>query len=76
MPILKMKHINKNRIFISILLVTLFYVGFTIFSDVDKIKNDYQNFNFFYFLPVLPILFISMLILAAWCVCLISDTSL
>ena len=55
-----MKHINKNRIFISILLVTLFYVGFTIFSDVDKIKNDYQNFNLFYFLPVLPILFISM----------------
>jgi uncharacterized protein (TIRG00374 family) len=55
-----MKHINKNRIFISILLVTLFYVGFTIFSDVDKIKNDYQNFNLFYFLPILPILFISM----------------
>ncbi|RZD37999.1 MAG: hypothetical protein CXT78_15435 [Thaumarchaeota archaeon] len=55
-----MKHISKNRIFISILFVTLFYVGFTIFSDVDKIKNDYQNFNLFYFLPVLPILFISM----------------
>ena len=55
-----MKYINKNRIFISILLVTLFYVGFTIFSDVDKIKNDYQNFNLFYFLPILPILFLSM----------------
>ena len=55
-----MKHIKKNRIFISILLVTLFYIIFTIFSDIEEIKNDYQNFNLFYFLPVLPILFISM----------------
>jgi glycosyltransferase 2 family protein len=55
-----MKHIEKNRIFISILLVTLFYITFTIFSDIDKIKNDYQNFNVFYFLPILPILFLSM----------------
>lgn len=55
-----MKHIKKNRIFISILLVTLFYIAFTIFSDIDKIKNDYQNFNVFYFLPILPILFLSM----------------
>tara|TARA_B110001454_G_scaffold102193_1_gene96471 strand:- start:220 stop:1152 length:933 start_codon:yes stop_codon:yes gene_type:complete len=55
-----MKRIDKNRIFISILLATLFYIAFTIFSDIDKIKNDYQNFNIFYFLPVLPILFLSM----------------
>lgn len=57
-----MNHIKKNRIFISILLVTLFYIIFTIFSDIDKIKNDYQNFNFFYFLPILPILFFSMFV--------------
>jgi len=55
-----MKHIKKNRIFISILLVTLFYIIFTIFSDIEEIKNDYQNFNVFYFLPILPILFLSM----------------
>jgi glycosyltransferase 2 family protein len=55
-----MKHIKKNRIFISILLITLFYIIFTIFSDIDKIKNDYENFNIFYFLPILPILFLSM----------------
>jgi uncharacterized protein (TIRG00374 family) len=55
-----MKHIDKNRIIVSILLVTLFYIAFTIFSDIDKIKNDYQNFNIFYFLPILPILFLSI----------------
>lgn len=55
-----MKHINKNRIFISILLVTLFYIIFIFYSDFDKIKINYQNFDIFYFLPVLPILFFSM----------------
>ena len=55
-----MKQINKNKIFISILLITIFYILLTIFSDIDKIKVDYQNFNIFYFLPILPILFLSM----------------
>ncbi|KAF6245763.1 lysylphosphatidylglycerol synthase transmembrane domain-containing protein [Nitrosopumilus sp. b2] len=55
-----MKNIKKNRIFLSIILVTLFYVMFTIFSDVEKIKVDYQNFNFYYFLPILSILFLSI----------------
>ena len=55
-----MKYINKNRIFISILLITLFYIIFIFYSDFDKIKTNYQNFNILYFLPVLPILFFSM----------------
>jgi len=55
-----MKQISKSKIFISILLITIFYILLTIFSDIDKIKVDYQNFNVFYFLPILPILFLSM----------------
>jgi glycosyltransferase 2 family protein len=55
-----MKYINKNRIFISILLITLFYIIFIFYSDFDKIKINYQNFDIFYFFPVLPILFFSM----------------
>jgi glycosyltransferase 2 family protein len=55
-----MKYVNKNRIFISILLITLFYIIFIFYSDFDKIKTNYQNFNILYFLPVLPILFFSM----------------
>ena len=55
-----MKYINKNRIFISILLITLFYIIFIFYSDFDKIKTNYQNFYILYFLPVLPILFFSM----------------
>lgn len=55
-----MKYFNKNRIFVSILLVTLFYILIVLFSDFDKIKTNYQNFNIYYFLPILPILFFSM----------------
>ena len=55
-----MKYFNKNKIFVSILLVTLFYVAIVLFSDFDKIKTNYQNFDILYFLPILPILFFSM----------------
>ncbi len=57
-----MKQISKNKIFISILLITVFYIILTIFSDIEKIKGDYQNFNISYFLPIFPILFLSMLL--------------
>ena len=53
---------KRNTIIFSVVGIILFYVIFSIFSDIDKISDHFQNFNFLFLPLILSIQFLALFI--------------
>lgn len=51
-----MRTFQLNSIVIVIVLIILFYVLFAVFSDLDKIKINFQKINLYYLALILPLM--------------------
>lgn len=49
-----------NRIFITIIVVILFYVIFALYSDIEKLGENYEKIKIFYLVPIFGILISSI----------------
>jgi len=54
--------VSPNKIILTVVSATLFYVLFAIFSDITAIKNYFLNIDLFYILPIFSILLLSQFI--------------
>jgi len=57
-----MQSLSANKIIITILLIVIFYVLFTLYSNYDEISLIYKNVDWFFLIPIFCILFPSIFI--------------